>query len=196
MTKLITDDHQLYHLVRTLPLDAHSLAWVAGAHEGEQVRMLLDAYGCSVWAFEPQVQAFTRMQSTIRDARVKMFNIGLGESTERREMCQMGTLGATYILDGTPSQTTQMTDAVEVMRWKDTPESIDLFLMNMEGYEFVLLPYLMNTGLISRFTRLLVQFHLASRASWIYPLLLKRLENTHREVWEYRDRLWTLWERV
>lgn len=191
----ITDERELYQLVRTLPLDAYSLAWVAGAHEGEQVRMLLDAYGCKVFAFEPQSEPYKRLSEIERahPLQVQAFNFGLGIVTDELPMYGTG-LGASYEANGSISQYTRMVDVAEFMR--EHSERVDLFLVNMEGYEYTLLPYLIDTGLIKRFSRLLIQFHNLVPHWSEYHSLCERLPATHTRQWIYKDFLWTLWERV
>lgn len=191
----VTDETELYRLVRSLPLTADSLAWVAGAHEGEQVRMLLDTYGCNVWAFEPQVNPYAQMVKEIQSDKLRAYNFGLGDITESRPMSGRG-MGATYLLNSGITQITQVVDIVSFMNKRDIPVwRVDLFLMNVEGYEYVLLPYMIRTGLIKRFDRLLVQFHPVYRYDTTMEYIFEHMKSTHNLVWVYRDTLWVLWER-
>lgn len=58
-------------------------------------------------------------------------------------------------------------------------DHIDLMIMNIEGYEFELLPYLMELGLLENIDRLIIQFHLGFGNDSDYPQLLAELSDIY-----------------
>lgn len=202
MTAMITDDQaELDRLVRFFPLTPDSLVWIAGGWYGAQVRWFADYYQCRIMAFEPQPEAFAHLQ-TIQYPKLELYNFGLGEKTELREMCKPGTDACSYIThDSTqvvpgPYIETQMVDVLSFMNKRDNSLwKVDLFLMNMEGYELILLPYMMANGLIYRFGHIMTQFHLGWDGGAAYPGIRRDIEATHELIWEYRTPAWVTWKR-
>lgn len=202
MTPIITtDQEELDRLVRAFPLTPDSLVWIAGGFHGDQTRWFSDYYKCNVWAFEPQPEPYADLMK-LESEKVKTYNFGLGERDGLFEMCKPGTDACSYIThDSTqivpgPYIETQMVDVVGFMNKRDNPLwKVDLFLMNMEGYELILLPYMMRTGLIKRFAHLMVQFHLGWDGGLGYPQLRRDMEATHEIIWEYRTPAWVTWKR-
>ena len=68
----------------------------------------------------------------------------------------------------------------------DPSDRISVCLMNIEGGEFALIPYMLGLGIMERIDNLFVQFH------YFAPLgkekevdIRERLEQTHEVLWDY-----------
>lgn len=199
-TPIVTDDQAtLDRLVRDFPLTPKSLVWIAGGFYGAQVRWFADFYKCRVWAFEPQLECFAAL-SKIEYPKLSLFNFGLGEKDGQFEMCKPGTDACSFITRDShvvvpgPYLTAELADTARFIQ-EQKVKKVDLFLMNMEGYELLLLPYLMRTGLIARFEHLMVQFHLGWDGRELYPGIRRDLEATHELIWEFRPPAWVVWRR-
>lgn len=68
--------------------------------------------------------------------------------------------------------------------------------VNIEGGEYQLIDYIIESGAIANIRNLQVQFHLIEGAdAWTaYDLLAKRLSNTHELTWRY-EFCWENWKR-
>ena len=166
---------------------------------GAQVNWFAEFYKCQIWAFEPQPEPFAAL-SRIDYPKLSLYNFGLGERDGTFEMCKPGTDACSFITHDSqtvvpgPYIYADMLDTARFMRERGV-ENVDLFLSNMEGYELILLPYLMQTGLISRFDILMVQFHLGWEGGLAYPQIRENMLKTHDLLWEYRTPAWVVWQR-
>jgi hypothetical protein len=73
------------------------------------------------------------------------------------------------------------------------PKHTDLMLMNIEGYEYTLLPYLLDQQLLP--DRLMVQWHRHGDADGTHDALMARLDTVYRRLWAYGDTLMA-WGRI
>jgi len=74
-------------------------------------------------------------------------------------------------------------------------ESIDLMLINIEGYEYDLLPFMIKKGIMPRIRNLMVQFHLFADPSGSATVgLRKSIGATHDILWDYGSTL-VAWRR-
>lgn len=75
-------------------------------------------------------------------------------------------------------------------------DKVALVKINIEGGEYKLIDYIIETGCIGNITNLQVQFHLIEGANSEkeYELLAKRLSVTHNLVWRYAF-CWENWEK-
>ena len=199
---LITDQAELDCRVRAYPLTPDSLVWIAGGWYGAQTKWFSDFYRCYVRAFEPQTKPYQALEKLMQDgsqSKIKVYNYGLGDKDGFFQMCKPDTDACSFIIHDSvttvpgPYVLGEMRDIAH--EFENDIENVDLFLMNMEGYELILLPHLMQTGLISRFDILMVQFHLGWEGGAAYPQLREDMLMTHNLLWEYRTPAWVVWKR-
>lgn len=147
-------------LLATLPLPARPHIVVAGAYKGDTVRFLLHHYADAyIRAYEPQQWALEQVPV---DDRVDRRAYGLCTCNGQAAMHSVGTDAASMQAAHEDTDNTRrhemlpVRDAVqELAEYKDKP--LSLMVLNVEGYEYVLLPYLLDSGIVP--VRLLVQFH-------------------------------------
>ncbi len=191
---------ELHRRVSLFPLTADSQIWIAGAYQGIQVRFFAQTYGCHIRGFEPQIMAVKTYLEPIDYPKLTIHNFGLGDKDGTFPMTLPATDGCSFLDTNTagpvpgPLITAQMVDTARFLRLNKI-KNVDLFLMNMEGYEFTLLPYLMEKKLIERFDLLMVQFHLGWDTQARYGQIRADLEQTHELWWEYRTPAWVVWKR-
>ncbi len=74
-------------------------------------------------------------------------------------------------------------------------DEIAVAKINIEGGEYDILPYLIETGLIARFHTLSIQFHdFNTGDAYLRDMIRADLEKTHRCLWNY-DFVWEQWQR-
>lgn len=191
---------ELDRRVASFPLTPDSHIWIAGGFYGNQIRHFARTYQCHIRSFEPQPDIFQKYLAPIDYPKLTLHNFGLGERDGTFEMCKPGTDACSFITQDSqvtvpgPYITAAMVDTARFLR-QNKIANVDLFLMNIEGYEFVLLPYLMQKKLIERFDLLMVQFHLGWEGGAAYPQIRADLSKTHELWWEYRPPAWVVWKR-
>lgn len=140
-------------------LSPRSTIIVAGAWKGLYLHYLSVRFpDVKVIGFEPQKEAFTETQKRIDKFKLnaEVRNYGLGIADESLMIGQAGSDGASMLSEQSPSTIAEVRDASPVL---SDLGLISLFVMNMEGYEYILLPYLIGRKLIRRIEALAVQFH-------------------------------------
>jgi FkbM family methyltransferase len=191
---------ELDRRMAAFPLSTESQVWIAGAYAGIQVRHFAHTYGCHIRAFEPQTDAYNRYLVPIDYPKLTLHNVGLGIQDGTFEMVRPETDGCSFLMSdqqgdvGGPRITAQMVDTARFMR-SHKIKAVDLFLVNMEGYEFTLLPYLIEKKLIGRFNLFLIQFHTSWASPEAFQSLRDALAETHDLWWEYRGSAWSVWKR-
>ena len=157
---------QRWPLVKHISLPPDSIILVVGSYTGLGMELLNEMFSPSrIIGFDPQRWALD--EATIRlQARnyhnFTLFNFGLGFENATYPMGEWHTDACSFINVGEGSRqqgTGSIRDANEVLRILKLP-LIDLMVMNIEGFEFTLLPYLKATGWIDKIDRLAVQWHL------------------------------------
>lgn len=177
-----------------LDLNRESLAVVAGAYEGATVQFISELYGCHVLGFEPQEwaahRARERLHHEARYTRASILNYAVGAESGELPMGEVGTDAASFISD--PAARTHGTGRIR--EWGAVMENlavrrVALLLLNVEGYEYVLLPHLDKLGWLSKISHIIIQFHDMERSP--YDETVKLLARTHRLTWEHSN--WSHW---
>ena len=142
----------------TYDLTEESVVIDLGGYTGVWAKQIIDKYNPNVYLLEPIKEFHDGMVNKFKDnPKVKILNVGV--STENKN-------GILYFsADGTSSQPLS-NNSIEVKF--NTMESvldnwglteIDLLQVNIEGDEYPLLENMIDTGLISKFKNVQIQFH-------------------------------------
>lgn len=182
--KLQAAPADLQELVENWPLcldfglPAGATAVVVGAYQGKVMELLCRLYPVAkVVGYEPQPWAYTSCLKRLTGWRTTwdggyplLFPFGLATTDLRDvDMGEYHTDAASLVnVDAREKGLGNFMDAAQALRRlffyvKEVPsedDRIDLMVMNIEGYEFALLPYLRKTGWLARIDRLAVQWHL------------------------------------
>jgi FkbM family methyltransferase len=185
-----------------LDLDTESVAVVAGAYEGVTMRFIAELYGCHVLGFEPQEWAVERANKRLHEdahfTKATVFRHGIGAEDGVLPMGEVGTDAASFVND--PAARTH--GVGKIREWGDVMSTlaidfVDLLLLNVEGYEYILLPHLKKIDWMKRIKHIIIQFHDMDRSP--YHDAVVQLAETHVIKWEHANwYLWTwqMWERV
>lgn len=182
-----------------LDLTPESVAVVAGAYEGATMQFIASLYDCRVLGFDPQNWAVERARERLAGfPKATVFNHAIGLAEGEFLMGETGTDAASFIED--PAARTH---GPGLMReWASVFDSlalthINLLLLNVEGYEYKLLPYLHGLGWLERIKHIIIQFHDMDRSPYDDAIAL--LARTHVSKWEHANWhhwTWQMWERV
>lgn len=159
--------------------------------------LLLTMYpGIVVYGFDPQQWAIDRASARLSTSHelesYKLFGYGLGVEDAVLKMYDWETDACTVDEWDThkPSELGIFRDYTTVMTKLLIP-SVDLFVMNMEGFEFTLLPHLINEIKAVYFIKqLVVQWHLHDRPQSEMDNIIYQLSKTHKLQWDQRPQ-WT-----
>lgn len=163
-----------------------------GAFHGRWALEIAQRYNPHLYLFEPQGWLAQELRTTFRAwQKVKIFSFGLGTETRKATLWNWGNDGATFIecrdaRDGGGEAYLQ--EISETFLDLDLMRP-DLMLINIEGYEFQLIPYMLGKGILPR--QLMVQMHV----SFGNELSLRQLIQTRYQLfWDYGATL-SAWER-
>jgi FkbM family methyltransferase len=158
-------------------LTAASTVVDVGGYRGRWALQMAMRYPVRILVYEPQAWAADCCRSVL-GTRATVYTYGLGVRDERLPMRAYETDGCSFV-DGDGS-TAELRDAAQVL-----PERVDVMLMNIEGYEYTLLPYLIENDRLP--DALMVQWHRHGDTSGAHDALIAQIERTHRRLWDYGD---------
>lgn len=137
-------------------LTPESVVFEVGSYKGRWALQIARRYNPRLYCFEPQSWAREVTAAVLADYNAQVFGFGLGDHDGSLNMGEFGTDGCSFLASTRETGTGQLRDIAEVL-----PEigvsHIDLMLVNVEGYEHVLLPYMLSQGIAPDI--LMVQCH-------------------------------------
>lgn len=171
------------------PLTEESVVVEVGGYKGRWALQIAERYGCLIEVYEPQPWAAAVCSEVLRPYGVSVLPWGLGVRDEVLPMGEWETDGCSFVKPANGAMC-RLVEASSVL-----PLHIDLMLMNIEGYEYTLLPHMIAQGILPQ--RLMVQFHRfadedGTRTAAIFGVLAMV---GYRVAWSYGDVL-TAWERA
>jgi len=139
-----------------------------GSYEGEWINRMVDKYpSYQYYGFEPAPRAF---------------------EVARKRLAEDA---ATFLQIGGAAIDAEMMNIREFME-SEVFECVELAVINVEGGEFELLPYLTNSCLIRQFKRLMIQWHyVVPNAGKIREMIMSALAKTHEMTWNHGT--WEAW---
>lgn len=151
-----------WSLAKKFGLPPNSTVFIIGAYQGLAMELLDEVYHPRhLVGFEPQLWAVENATKRLQGRNYTLFPAGLGIEKGTFPMGEYHTDGCSFINTGPDSRTFgegQLWDANETLIILNPPK-IDLMIINIEGYEWYLLPYLQENGWLDRIDRLAVQWH-------------------------------------
>lgn len=160
-------------------LNSDSVVWEIGSFKGRWALQMAQKYNPRLYCFEPQEWAFRVTSHVLRDYNATVFNFGLGEKSGRFAMGEFGTDGCSFLRNTRNVDDGVIHDIALVIRSLEI-EQIDVCLINIEGYEYELVPYMLEQNILPRY--LMVQFH----GEALQDLVLRKLiETKYNLYWDY-----------
>lgn len=186
---------EVWPMCRQFDLKPGDVVVVAGCYTGKVMDLLYNLYpGIVIHGFDPQEWAIDRAAQRFegRPKNIHFHPYGLGIAEEKIQMYDYETDAcSTDAFDvHKPSFFGQFQKFNEVMRNLNIGY-INLFVMNMEGYEFTLLPYLFEKDWLVYIEKLAVQWHLHNRPASEMDVLINTIQASwHNLVIDKRPQ-WT-----
>jgi FkbM family methyltransferase len=171
-------------------LTPESVVVELGGYQGRWGKLIADKYHPRLFAFEPQAWAAEKYRKRLGKA-AQCFTYGLGTQNAVLPMGEFETDGCSF------TRTTRTQGMGELREYHSALAAldigaIDLMLMNIEGYEFTLLPHIMPLLNVKWF---MIQFHCdtVQKFSEFYQWRAD-MTQTHNLRWDYGTTL-SAWER-
>lgn len=176
------------------PLKMHSVVVEVGGYKGRWALQIAERYHPRLFVFEPQPWACAVCRVALGDT-AQVYNVALGDRDETLPMSEWETDGCSFVKSGASQGMGQMREIAGMLgpTQCQIADRIDLMLMNIEGYEYTLLPHMLRYDVWPQ--RLMVQFHIFDDYGVGMGQLFDRLAAVgYRVLWTYGVML-TAWER-
>lgn len=157
-----------------------------GGYKGRWALQIAERYQPRLYVFEPQPWAVATCMRVL-GKRAHIFGCALGDKDDRCAMGEWETDGCSLVKPG--EHQVFMREIGQLFKAYDLSH-IDLMLINIEGYEYTLIPHMLDRGIIPQ--RLMVQMHSFAGDS---AALRTTLATHYRLLWDYGDVL-SAWERT
>ena len=170
------------------PLTPESVVVEVGGYKGRWALQIASRYQPRLYVFEPQPWAADVCRTVLGESAT-VLNYGLGVRDGALPMGAWGSDGCSFVTAGdTMGQLHEIGAAFRDL----SIDRIDLMLVNIEGYEYALLPHMFDRGISP--DRLMVQFHdHADPTGAGRRAIDARMVERYQVAWEY----WALtaWEK-
>ncbi len=158
----------------------------AGCFEGNWSHEIWKRYGCRIYAFEPIRSFYWDCLVNLSQFGVAVLPFGLGAAPQLTDFGKHGCMSGAFADDSDRVDVEVI--GIESFLVSQRIQTVGLLKLNIEGMEFELLEYMIQTGLIKRVSNLLVQPHTcvpdsASRWKAIQDGLSKTHECVFHEDW-------------
>lgn len=190
--------------IQEFPLGTESIVFIVGGFQGAHANYYAENYDPYIYIFEPQRHMYFMLVDRFADnKKVKVLNMGLGIENGKFKLSRVGTDRCSFIhrlpgKDGNESTFEGPYEAGKLAEIKDFMEKegikkVDLLFSNCEGYEFKLLPHIVDTGVIKNVRFLMVQFHLHHEGAELMPKIREMIGRTH-DIREDYEPAWITWK--
>lgn len=172
------------------PLDFSSVVVEVGGYKGRWALQIAERYHPRLFVFEPQPWACNVCRAVLGN-RAQVYNVALGDQDGTFPMGDWEGDGCSFVKPGAGEG--QMREIGGMLDQCLIRHRIDLMLVNIEGYEYTLLPHMFDQGIYPE--RLMVQFHkFADPEEHGARAIQQRMTGRYRLAWDYG--VLTAWERL
>lgn len=174
------------------PMTTESVVVEIGGYVGRWALQIAERYQPHLYVFEPQLWAYEVCRAAL-GAHATVLNYGLGVRDESLPMGAWETDGCSFLKPIAGDGWGELREVCAAFAALGITH-IDLMLMNIEGYEYILLPYMLDRSIFPQ--RLMVQFHtFADEDGAKLARIHTQLEQlSYTIAWTYGTKL-TAWER-
>ena len=166
-------------------INENSIVWEIGGYEGRWALQMAEKYNPQLYVFEPQEWAADKIREKLTGYKARIHQFGLWTHGAEMTLTEFGRDGGTLMQpEAKDKQLIRVVDAYSFFI-KEHIEQIDVCLMNIEGGEFVLLPYMIGMGMMPKIKYFWCQWHLFVPGAAEKGLRLRKmLDVTHEMIWD------------
>ena len=150
------EDENDYHLLRNFDLNENSLVVDIGCYNGTWLKDMYCKYRCNCIGVEPFTKYYDQASRILTDDKIKIDNFAL--SIIKNKEIKM--------IDKKDSSCISLEDEGNIVPSKyaktffeSINTKIDVLQINIEGYEYELLPFMMEHYLLNNVNSIQIQFH-------------------------------------
>lgn len=174
-------------------LNENSVVFELGGYKGSWIKTIYEKYHCFCYVFEPVKEFYDVIQNTFsEESKVHVYNLGIGVTT------QESFIGVSA--DGSSVYNEETNEKIQIKSLEEFCmengiDYIDFMQMNIEGGEYDILEWLIESGNIKRIHVLQVQFHNRKEIDSKRRMrsIQSKLEKTHILEWAFRPYVWDRW---
>jgi len=176
------------------PLRPDSIVFDVGGYHGDWAVPIAELYHCKCYIFEPIAEYASIIRGRCgTDPRYSVHNFALGRGDGEFAISSGDDATSAFKSSGTMLMA-QQRDLVAFLR-ESAISRIALMKINIEGGEFDLLDYIIETGVIAAIDDIQVQFHeFIDNAREKREALRKRLSITHDLIYDFPF-IWESWSK-
>ncbi len=176
-------------------LSKHSVVFDLGGYEGNWTSEIHTKYNCKVFVFEPVYKFYESIREKFQQIpEVSVFQFGLA-CTDKKEKLFLQKDGSSILTKSNANDGYEVIElkCADVFFGKYNIQKIDLMKINIEGGEYELLEYLIETGWVKNINNIQVQFHdFVENAEIRMEAIQSDLTKTHELTYQYRF-VWENW---
>lgn len=144
------------------PLSHDSLVIDVGSYDGTWIKKITNQYSCFGIGLEP-VNSFFEKSLNNSNPKLKFLNIGLTTQEDHKTRISSNSDCTNIFNNGGDIEIT-LINVVNFFNGMNL-KKIDLMQINIEGYEYELIPYMIEKKLFDNIERVQIQFHAVSNLS-------------------------------
>lgn len=173
-----------------------SIIFDIGLHKGKWSAGMIHKYNCYIYGFEPVKEFYEdALKVFAGNSKVKLFNFGLAGNT-RQAVISINEASSSLVGAGDRYEMVRVVSIKDFMS-EHKIDFVDLASVNIEGAEYELLDSMFSENLMSKFGKILLQFHEHIKIGNIGHLaerdaVRKKLSLTHEMVYSYELK-WDYW---
>lgn len=150
-----------------------------GGYKGRWAMQMAERYAPRLFVFEPQPWAAAVCRAAL-GKRATVLAYGLGDRDDVLSMAAWETDGCSFVKASDGAHVAPVHEIGGAFQELEI-ETVDLLLMNIEGYEYTLLPHMLDRGILPQ--RLMVQWHGDTAQT---ARAIAQLEQAgYRSLWDY-----------
>lgn len=167
---------------------------IIGGYQGDTCAFILDRYPeAEIYTFEPQLVMYAALQKRFAGVpNIHIYPYALGTDDGQFPMVRAGSYFCSFVNDG-PERVDlwgEMREFGAAMAELGI-DSLAWLHLNIERYEYILLPHLIRSGWIDRIGQLLVTLHPTPLAGTLgaepWEWITDQLSRSHHSYWSQRD---------
>ena len=175
-------------------LSESSVVLDLGGFKGNFANSIYEKYACEIYVFEPVKSFYDIIEEKFKsNEKVKPFHYGLSNEDKQLSISNTGDASSVYI-ETEDSEKIELKSIVKFIK-ENNITNVDLIKINIEGGEYEVLESLLESGLISIFKNLQIQFHdfIIENARERMENIQNKLVETHEITYQY-DFVWENWK--
>tara|TARA_B110001450_G_scaffold256296_1_gene286187 strand:+ start:2288 stop:2947 length:660 start_codon:yes stop_codon:yes gene_type:complete len=174
-------------------LSESSIVFDLGGYKGNFAQDIYNRYLCEIFIFEPVKSFYKIIDKKFKDIpKVTAYPYGLANEDKELSISDSNDASSVFI-DSEGSEKIELKSILNFIK-NNNITYVDLIKINIEGGEYEVLESLLESGIISIFKNLQIQFHdfIIDNANERMENIQTQLAKTHKTTYQYKF-VWENW---